>query len=139
MIEPINTKHTYELCPHCEEEVRLNAELAVQVCPNCGMYIVPCSMCLNLNEDIEDEDCENCHLCKQAEDMNRGRTPKEKEKIKRVYRFWSKHWVDIEVEGVDEEDCLNKADDAYNCGAYEDADEHWENTDMEDVTKEYYE
>lgn len=38
---------TYEMCPHCECEVELENELKVQKCPNCGKYIVACSMCLN--------------------------------------------------------------------------------------------
>lgn len=35
----------YEYCPHCEEEVILSNDFKVQVCPNCGMHIVPCSIC----------------------------------------------------------------------------------------------
>lgn len=38
---------TYEVCPHCECEVELDAELKVQKCPKCGKHIVTCSMCLN--------------------------------------------------------------------------------------------
>jgi predicted RNA-binding Zn-ribbon protein involved in translation (DUF1610 family) len=34
-----------EYCPHCEDEVMLENEFKVQVCPNCGKYIVPCSIC----------------------------------------------------------------------------------------------
>lgn len=37
----------YESCPYCGEEVELDAELKVQVCPSCGKHIVTCSMCLN--------------------------------------------------------------------------------------------
>lgn len=36
---------TAEWCPHCDEEVELDAELKVQKCPNCGKWIVACSMC----------------------------------------------------------------------------------------------
>ena len=28
--------HAYEVCPHCDTEVMLDAELKVQTCPNCG-------------------------------------------------------------------------------------------------------
>lgn len=38
---------TFEECPYCGEEVKLEAELKVQVCPSCGKHIVTCSMCLN--------------------------------------------------------------------------------------------
>ena len=36
---------TYEVCPHCDHEVELDAELKVQTCPVCGKRIVTCSMC----------------------------------------------------------------------------------------------
>lgn len=36
---------TSEWCPHCDEEVELEHELKVQKCPNCGKWIVPCSVC----------------------------------------------------------------------------------------------
>ena len=57
-------KHVAEWCPYCETEVQLKAELAVQECPNCGMYIVACSMC-------EDMHCDDCPLDQQANDMNK--------------------------------------------------------------------
>lgn len=34
-----------EYCPYCENEVMLDNELKVQVCPECGHAIVPCSIC----------------------------------------------------------------------------------------------
>lgn len=43
---------TYECCPHCGKEVELDAELKVQKCPECGKYIVTCSMCLNPQESL---------------------------------------------------------------------------------------
>lgn len=53
---------TYEYCPHCDTEVKLEAELSVQVCPSCGKYIVACSMC---------EKCTlNCPLEKEAKKLN---------------------------------------------------------------------
>jgi len=69
MIEPIDHEHTWEFCPHCEEEVMLDAELKVQTCPNCGKRIVTCSMCLACN--IPDKHyCANCCLCYQADKEN---------------------------------------------------------------------
>lgn len=35
----------YEYCPYCEDEVKLDNELKVQICPNCGHAIVPCGIC----------------------------------------------------------------------------------------------
>ena len=58
-------KHvTYEVCPHCEEEVRLDAELKVQTCPNCGKRIVTCSMCRAC--DTPENYCTHCCLDYQA-------------------------------------------------------------------------
>lgn len=62
-------KHTYEVCPHCGEEVQLEPELKVQTCPNCGKRIVTCSMCRAC--DTEDNYCSKCCLCYQAEMENR--------------------------------------------------------------------
>ncbi len=62
---------TYEVCPHCGEEVELKAELMVQTCPSCGKRIVTCSMCraTECNEDY----CSKCCLCYQAEVENKER------------------------------------------------------------------
>lgn len=70
-------EHTYEVCPHCEEEVELDAELKVQTCPNCGARIVTCSMC-RANE-APGHYCATCCLCYQAEQEN-----KELEEINRM-------------------------------------------------------
>ena len=35
----------YELCPHCEYEVELDFRFEVQICPECGQPILPCSIC----------------------------------------------------------------------------------------------
>jgi len=43
----MNGNVTFEVCPYCEEEVALENELKVQRCPNCGKWIVTCSMCRN--------------------------------------------------------------------------------------------
>lgn len=47
-----NTKRLYEIslieyCPHCETEVLLEWKFDVQICSNCGMPILPCSLCEN--------------------------------------------------------------------------------------------
>lgn len=38
---------TYEMCPHCGAEVVLYAEKKGQRCPDCEMWIAPCSLCDN--------------------------------------------------------------------------------------------
>ena len=47
---------TFELCPHCEHEVKINGIMFVpQKCPHCGQPIKACSMC-----DWDNCDCEAC-------------------------------------------------------------------------------
>lgn len=58
-----------EWCPHCETEVKLKGKMAVQECPNCGMYIVPCSMC-------DYGGCADCEYDRECERLNEGRKPK---------------------------------------------------------------
>lgn len=55
---------TYEVCPHCGEEVELKAELMVQTCPSCGKRIVTCSMCRAC--DTDQPYCNHCALEYQA-------------------------------------------------------------------------
>lgn len=50
-------KYVYELCPCCEEEVKLDAVLKIQTCPSCGKPILPCSLC-----DMDAVDCSKCEL-----------------------------------------------------------------------------
>lgn len=60
--EQNNDEEVYEYCPYCNEEVELNNEFKVQICPNCGHAIVPCSIC------PLDSCCSNCPLealCRQ--------------------------------------------------------------------------
>lgn len=64
----IDYEPCYEVCPYCEEEVELNAELMVQTCPNCGKRIVACSMCRAC--DTEDNYCSKCCLEYQAKCEN---------------------------------------------------------------------
>lgn len=55
--EPINPEDTnfcYELCPHCQEEVKLPSKLGSYTCPNCQKLIINCSMCSG------DKDCAQC-------------------------------------------------------------------------------
>lgn len=55
-----------EWCSICTEEVEIEATLNdVQVCPECGSYIVACSLC-------EGGVCSKCKLCKKAERLNRS-------------------------------------------------------------------
>ena len=42
-----------EYCPYCENEVELKAELKPQRCPQCGMWITPCSLCENCKNECE--------------------------------------------------------------------------------------
>ena len=71
IIEPVDTEHTWEVCPHCEEEVMLDAELKVQTCPKCGKRIVTCSMCLACDApDDSNKYCSSCCLCYQAHQEN---------------------------------------------------------------------
>ena len=128
---------TYEWCPHCDTEVELDATLGVQICPNCGMHIVVCSMCRACDANDGKNYCSNCCLCYEADkaDKEEGLVPKPKnaELMTKRYRFWSQHWVDIEVEGHSEEECEELAKARYDEGDY-DSEEHWEDTDMEDIT-----
>ena len=51
-----NNNKVWELCPHCEEEVELEAvKCVLQKCPNCGRMIRACSMC-----DPDKCDCSKC-------------------------------------------------------------------------------
>ena len=53
----------YEWCTSCNEEVELPAIMAVYKCPNCGEFILPCTLC-----DIEGQtNCENCDYSKCIE------------------------------------------------------------------------
>lgn len=48
---------TWELCPHCEQEVELKnpKEKVKQECPNCGKMIYPCSICSECNKSCSNE------------------------------------------------------------------------------------
>ena len=83
MIEPIDHGHCWEVCPDCGEEVMLDAELKVQTCPNCGMRIVPCSMCRAC--DTDKPFCTNCCLCYQAELENREKEEELKHQFGEVH------------------------------------------------------
>ena len=49
-------KKLQEYCSNCCQEVTIDAEFKMQVCPNCGKVILPCSMC--------DMDSAKCNACK---------------------------------------------------------------------------
>ena len=61
LINPIK-EVCWEVCPHCEEEVELVAELMVQTCPHCGKRIVTCSMCRACDANDGKNYCSNCCL-----------------------------------------------------------------------------
>ena len=52
----------YEYCPHCDTEVELRWEMKPQKCPNCGMWICPCSICENR--------CRECQIEKECKKLN---------------------------------------------------------------------
>lgn len=56
--------YVYEVCPFCEEEVKLKSVMKVQSCPSCGKLILPCSLC-----DSDVADCVNCQLEKERENL----------------------------------------------------------------------
>lgn len=49
---------TYEICPHCEEEVLLkDAKFKMkQKCPSCHRMILPCSLCSDFSRCYECQD-----------------------------------------------------------------------------------
>lgn len=53
---------TYELCPHCETEVKISTQFIVQDCPNCKAPIMPCSICDATNDNIPQPKC-SCDKC----------------------------------------------------------------------------
>lgn len=48
---------TTEWCSNCQHEVELSTEMVKQVCPECGVDILPCSMC-----DMDANPCRNCPI-----------------------------------------------------------------------------
>lgn len=60
LLNPVEV--TEEMCPYCDSEVELKAELSVQKCPSCGKYIVCCSMC--------DECVQDCPYEEEAHKLN---------------------------------------------------------------------
>jgi hypothetical protein len=53
-----------EWCPNCCDEVKLDNEFRVQICPTCGKWILPCSMC-----DMDKVDCSKCKLCEEVNQL----------------------------------------------------------------------
>lgn len=68
-------KYTYEVCPICGNEVRLEAQMKIQECTCCKSPILPCSLC-----DPDNCDCWNCKLecevMKIWKDMEKNKTEK---------------------------------------------------------------
>lgn len=54
---------TYEFCPYCEQDVKLQPELSIQICPSCGKHIVSCSMCETMH-------CSICPLSREVDKFN---------------------------------------------------------------------
>lgn len=68
--EDMNNK-VEEYCGHCDQYVYLEDELKVQVCPNCGKAIVPCSICPMLDDkNYHLLHCSFCPLGKLCEEKN---------------------------------------------------------------------
>lgn len=61
----MKTNTAYEWCPFCEDEVELKAEFKIQICPNCGRPIIPCSIC-----DMERTPCFKCPLDEECVKLN---------------------------------------------------------------------
>ena len=60
-------------------------------------------------------------------------------KKKFVIRHHWRQWVDIVVEARNEDEAYELADEKYNEGDYEEEPDNFENTEVENVTKEYIE
>lgn len=61
-------KHTLEMCPHCEAEVKLLKKFKVQKCPKCEKEIKPCSICELLIESPLN--CAKCPLTTKCPECN---------------------------------------------------------------------
>lgn len=48
-------KSVWEVCPHCEREVKLPAKKGWNLCPECGNLILACAMC-----DMDNVNCTRC-------------------------------------------------------------------------------
>lgn len=55
---------TYEMCPHCDNEVVLEDIFGVQECPICNKEILPCSICTHIVEGQTERymSCAQCPL-----------------------------------------------------------------------------
>lgn len=76
-------KDVYELCPLCEEEVKLQAKSEIQRCPKCGKWIATCAMC-----DLDTAVCYECELAKQANLLNK------KEKYDKIDEYNKLHGLE---------------------------------------------
>lgn len=70
IVEENDDEPIYEYCSFCDCEVALKNEFKVQICPECGKYIVPCNICPLL----ADGKCPNlCPLSDLASKMNKDK------------------------------------------------------------------
>jgi len=126
---------TAEYCPHCECEVELDATLGVHKCPNCGKYIVACSMCTACDSDTNY--CKTCCLCHDADKLNKeleDNTPAPPT-IKKVYRFTTEKCIYIVGEGTTEEEAMQDAQFKFDEGNYKPS--YITHIKREDVTDEF--
>ena len=93
---------TYEICPHCEEEVLLNGAKfkTKQKCPCCGRMILPCSLC---------EDFNSCCACEDKIQWNH---------YLKYLLVWANEHSDMKCKGMSpacfDEFCDNDDDDYYD-------------------------
>ena len=60
LMDKINNNFTEEICPYCNETVKLPPHLGIYECPACKRLIIACSMC-------KTSDCGNCKYIKLTE------------------------------------------------------------------------
>lgn len=56
-VQEYEDNKAYEVCPYCDEEIEIDAELKISRCPHCGKWIVHCSMCRNHELNYSCNDC----------------------------------------------------------------------------------
>ena len=76
-------QHAYEVCPFCNEEIMVDAELKIQTCPHCGKRIVTCSMCRAC--ETGENYCSKCCLEYQARIENEEMEEEKERKLAHQY------------------------------------------------------
>lgn len=56
-VREVEEDKAYEVCPYCDEEIEIDAELKISRCPHCGKWIVHCSVCKNPELNYSCNDC----------------------------------------------------------------------------------